>query len=353
MKLAYKKLISIAIIICMVVSITGCSTLEIMKGLKSDTDVKVSDEIDLSDFAIIDDSVDQEQDAVETITVDNTSEEVETKDILAYYEDENGYLVPVNTKIQWEEGIAKATIRSLVRGNEIEQRIAQSGLHGVLPENTEIRGMAIKDGLCRVDFSQHILNTESYEQEQNMISALTYTLTEFPTIDKVELLVEGKELATLSKGYAINTAFERKNINLLGQENGVNYTVYFKAPDTEVAGYYVPMTFSAEKVENPVSTVLSRLFSGPPSDLPLSSTIPYDVNLQDVAVIGDTAIINLGIGAVNLTQEQYDDMSKIVVLCLEQFEEIANVEFEIESLSLEEAGLNFEDDNVTPVFNQY
>lgn len=353
MKLAYKKFISITIIICMVVSITGCSTLDIMKGLKTDTDVKVSDEIDLSDFAIIDDSVDQEEElAVDTITVNTSEEASKTKDVLAYYEDANGYLVPVNTQIPWEEGIAKATIRTLVQGNEIEQRIAQSGLHGVLPKNTEVRGMAIKDGLCRIDFSQHILNTESYAQEQNMITALTYTLTEFPTIEKVELLVEGQVLDTLSKGYEINTAFERKNINLLGKENGANYTVYYKAPDTEVAGYYVPMTFSAEKVENPVSTVLSKLFSGPPSDLPLSSTIPYDVNLQNVAVNGNTAVVSLGVGAVNLSQEQYDDLSKIVVLCLDQFEEIENVEFTIEGLSFEEAGLNF-DNNVTAVFNQY
>lgn len=352
MKLAYKKIISIAIIICMVVSITGCGTLDVMKGLKTDKEVKVSDDIDLSDFAIIDDSIDQEEElAVDTITV-NTSEETKTKDIVAYYEDENGYLVPVNTKIPWEEGIAKATIRTLVRGNEIEQRIAQSGLRGVLPENTEIRGMSIKDGLCRIDFSQHILNTQSYEEEQNMITALTYTLTEFPTIDKVELLVEGQALTTLSKGYEINRAFERKNINLMGKEDGANYTVYYKAPDTEVAGYYVPVTFTAEKVENPVVTVLSRLFSGPPSDTPLSNTIPYDVNMQDVTIKGDTAIINLGIGAVNLTQEEYDDMNQIVVLCLEQFDQIANVEYKIEGLTFEEAGLNF-DNNVKAVFNQY
>lgn len=335
----------------MLVSLTGCGTLDVMKSLKTDTDKKVSDADDLSDFAIVDDSTNETAEgAVDTITVN--AAEAKSKEIIAYYEDEKGFLVPVNTKIPWEEGIAKATIRSLVKGNEIEQRISKSGLHGVLPQNTEIRGMSIKDGLCRVDFSQNILNTENYKQEQNMISALTYTLTEFPTIEKVEIMVEGKELQSLSKGYAINTAFERKNINLMGKEDGVNYTVFYKAPDTEVAGYYVPITFTAEKVDNPVVTVVEKLFSGPPADVTVSNTIPYGVNLQDVSVNGDTAVINLGIGAVNLTQEQYDDMSKIVVLCLEQFE-IANVDFKVEGLSFEEAGLKFEDDNVTPVFNQY
>ncbi len=351
--MAYKKIISITIIICMVVSITGCGTLDIMKGLKTDTNPDVSDVSDLSDFAIIDDSIDDgaSEESVETITVN--AADTKLKEIVAYYEDENGFVVPVNTEIPWEEGIAKATIRSMVKGNEIEQRIAQSGLHGVLPENTEVKGMSIKDGLCRVDFSQNILNTESYEQEQNMVSALTYTLTDFPTIDKVEVLVEGKELASLSKGYAINTAFERKNINLFGSENGANYTVYYKSPDTEVAGYYVPITFSADKVDNPVVTVVEKLFNGPPADLQVSNKIPYGVNLQGVNVQGDTAVVNLGIGAVNLSQEEYEDMNKIVVLCLKQFGDIANVDFQIEGLSFEEAGLNFEDSDVTAVFNQY
>jgi len=353
MKLAYKKIISITIIICILVGITGCGTLDIMKGLKTDAKPDVSDLSDLSDFAIVDDSVDEvESDqAIETITVN--AADAKLKEIVAYYEDENGFVVPVNTEIPWEEGIAKATIKSLVKGNEVEQKIAQSGLHGVLPENTEIKGMSIKDGLCRVDFSQNILNTESYEQEKNMMSALTYTLTEFPTINQVEVLVEGKELASLSKGYTINTAFERKNINLFGSENGSNYTVYYKSPDTEVAGYYVPITFSADKVGNPVVTVVEKLFNGPPSDLQVSNKIPYGVNLQGVNVQGDTAVVNLGIGAVNLSQGEYEDMSKIVVLCLEQFSEIAAVDFQIEGLSFEEAGLNFEDTNVTPVFNQY
>jgi germination protein M len=353
MKVAYKKIISITIIICMVVSITGCGALDIMKGLKSDANQDMSDVSDLSDFAIVDDSIEEGavDEAVDTITVN--AEDTKLKEIVAYYEDENGFLVPVNTEIPWEEGIAKATIRSLVKGNEIEQKIAQSGLHGVLPENTDVKGMSIKDGVCRVDFSQNILNTESYKQEQNMVSSLTYTLTEFPTIDKVEILVEGKELASLSNGYAVNTDFERENINLYGEANGSNYTVYYKSPDTEVAGYYVPITFSADKVDNPIVTVVEKLFNGPPADVQVSNKIPYGINLEGVDVKGDTAVVNLGIGAVNLSQAEYEDMSKIVVLCLDQFNEIVNVDFQIDGLSLEEAGLNFEDNNVTPVFNQY
>lgn len=338
---------------CLALSITGCSTLDMMVGLKENNNPDIAELEELSEYEIVEDVVGEEvaeEPVIETVTVN--AEEPRMTDILAYYEDEYGFVVPVNTQIPWEEGIAKATLRSMVVGSEAEKRIAQSGLHGVLPEGTEIRGMAIKDGLCRVDFSKNILNTSSYEQEENMISALTYTLTEFPTIDKVELLVEGQALGALSKGYEIGTAFERKNINLYGSADGVNYTVFYKAPDTEVEGHYVPLTFSANKVNNPAVAVVEKLFSGAPADTKLSNNIPVGVNLRKVDVKGDKAVVNLGVEAVNLTEQEFSDMNSIVVLCLEQFD-IADVEYNIEGLSFEEAGLNFEDDAVTPVFNEY
>lgn len=351
--MANNKIVSLILIICLAVSITGCSTLDMMVGLKGDNNPDMANLEDLSEFEIVEDVVGEEvaeEPVIETVTVN--AEQAKMTDILAYYEDEDGFVVPVNTKIPWEEGIAKATLRSMVVGSEAEQKIAQSNLHGVLPEGTEIRGMAIKDGLCRIDFGKNILNTSSIEQEENMISAITYTLTEFPTINKVELLVEGQALASLSKGYAINSAFERENINLYGSADGVNYTVYYKAPDTEVVGHYVPVTFSASKVNNPAVTVVEKLFNGPPADTELSNNIPVEVNLRKVEIKGDKAVVNLSVEAVNLSEEEFIDMNSIVVLCLEQFE-IADVEYNIEGISFLEAGLNFVDDNVMPVFNQY
>ena len=356
MKLAHNKIISLILIIFIVACLTACGTLDMMVGLKDENNPDVADLSDLTDFEIVEDTIGEEaleealEQVIETVTI--PIEEAKVTNIMAYYEDEYGFVVPVNTKIPWEEGIAKATLRSMVAGSETEKRIAQSGLHGVIPEGTEIRGMAIKDGACRVDFSKNILNTSTFKQEENMISAITYALTEFPTIDKVELLVDGQALSSLSNGYAINTSFERENINLYGSADGVNYTVYYQAPDTEVMGHYVPITFSAAKVGNPAAYVVEKLFEGPPADTALSNNIPVGINLRDVKTIGDTAVVNLGVEAVNLSEEDFKDMNSIVVLCLEQYD-IGDVEFNIEGLSFEQAGIYFEDGSVTPVFNQY
>lgn len=350
--MAHQKKVFLILIVLIAVCLTACGTLDMMVGLKEKANPDISDLAELSEFEIVEDAVGEEayEEVIETAA--EPQEEVKMTNIMAYFEDEYGFVVPVNTKIPWEEGIAKATLRSMVAGSETEKRIAQSGLHGVIPEGTEIRGMSIKDGLCRVDFSKNILNTSSLEQEENMISAITYALTEFPTIDRVELLVEGQALSSLPNGYAINKGFERENINLYGSEDGVNYTVYFKAPDTEVMGHYVPLTFSATKVGNPVQFVVEKLFEGPPADTILSNNIPIGINLRDVKVVGDKAVINLGVEAVKLSEQDFRDMSSIVVLCLEQYG-IGDVEFNIEGLTFEAAGLFFEDTDARPVFNEY
>ncbi|HRC81694.1 MAG TPA: GerMN domain-containing protein [Sedimentibacter sp.] len=350
--MAHQKKVFLILIVLIAVCLTACGTLDMMVGLKEKANPDVSDLAELSEFEIVEDAVGEEayEEVIETAA--EPQEEVKMTNIMAYFEDEYGFVVPVNTKIPWEEGIAKATLRSMIAGSETEKRIAQSGLHGVIPEGTEIRGMSIKDGLCRVDFSKNILNTSSLEQEENMISAITYALTEFPTIDRVELLVEGQALSSLPNGYAINKGFERENINLYGSEDGVNYTVYFKAPDTEVMGHYVPLTFSATKVGNPVQFVVEKLFEGPPADTTLSNNIPIGINLRDVKVVGDKAVINLGVEAVKLSEQDFRDMSSIVVLCLEQYG-IGDVEFNIEGLTFEAAGLFFEDTDARPVFNEY
>lgn len=350
--MAHQKKVFLILIVLIAVCLTACGTLDMMVGLKEKANPDISDLAELSEFEIVEDAVGEEayEEVIETAA--EPQEEVKMTNIMAYFEDEYGFVVPVNTKIPWEEGIAKATLRSMIAGSETEKRIAQSGLHGVIPEGTEIRGMSIKDGLCRVDFSKNILNTSSLEQEENMISAITYALTEFPTIDRVELLVEGQALSSLPNGYAINKGFERENINLYGSEDGVNYTVYFKAPDTEVMGHYVPLTFSATKVGNPVQFVVEKLFEGPPADTTLSNNIPIGINLRDVKVVGDKAVINLGVEAVKLSEQDFRDMSSIVVLCLEQYG-IGDVEFNIEGLTFEAAGLFFEDTDARPVFNEY
>ncbi|QSX05087.1 GerMN domain-containing protein [Sedimentibacter sp. zth1] len=344
--MSIKKLIHIAIVVSLVLVMSGCSTLDMMVGLK---DENKQLEIYNDDFAFIDDDISDEE-VVDTITINSDQQ---MRNVIAYYKDANNLLVPVKAEIPWEEGIAKATLRKMVIGDAIEIELSHSGLKGVLPEGTEILGMSIEDGLCIVDFNSNILNTTSMEEEKLMMTALAYTLTEFDTIDRVEIVVDGQEMQVLTFGYPVDVAFERENINLVGSEDGANYTVYYKTPETEVAGFYVPFTFTADTVDNPVKVVMDKLFNGPPEELVVQNEIPYGITLNSVSLNQGVADLDLSMGALNLKQEDYEELNKIVVLCLQQFGEISEVNYSIEGITFEEAGLNIEDSEVKAVFNNF
>lgn len=342
-----KRVFTILLSFAIIIALTGCSVLDMMAGIKNDEKDKAFDY-----FAIIEDDTDgtADGDAVETIA---TNDNKNKKDIIAYYKDVNGFVIPVNTDIEIEEGIAKAVIRQMIVGSDKEKQLTKMDLHGTIPEGTEIIGMSIKDGLCVVDFTKNILNTASYEDEEDMVTAISYALTEFDTINKVEIRVEGKILNTLSNGYPIHSAFERENINLVGSADGANYTVYFKTAETEIEGHYVPLTFSADKVGNPVKIVLEKLFNGVPEGIPVGNNIPYGISFNDVNVTGGVAKIDLSVDALKLKQDEYEELKKIVVLCLQQFKEISDYDFSIEGITFEEAGLIFTDPEVTAVFNSF
>lgn len=117
-------------------------------------------------------------------------------------------LVPVRMGIPWETGIAKATLGLLVEGN-VPQKMLDLGLGPLLPAGTTVLGLTIRQGVALVDLSKEFLNYNP-AHEQVVIYGLVYTLTEFPSILQVELLVEGKK-PDLPGGMQLSERLSRKD----------------------------------------------------------------------------------------------------------------------------------------------
>lgn len=69
----------------------------------------------------------------------------------------------------------------------------------VLPEGTKLRGVTIKDHVAYADFSDKLIKggRGGSASEILAVGAIVNTLTEFPDIYKVQILVEGKKVDTL------------------------------------------------------------------------------------------------------------------------------------------------------------
>lgn len=108
---------------------------------------------------------------------------------------EQGYLVPEKYTIK-DNGkpIAENALRTLV-----ESKPQNSKLINIFPADTKVLGLNIKDGIAAADFSKEIkkIGGGSY-RELMLTGAIVNTLTEFPEIKKVQILVEGKKIVSLN-----------------------------------------------------------------------------------------------------------------------------------------------------------
>lgn len=263
---------------------------------------------------------------------DIVEEEDGLRKTVLYFQDDDGFLVPVMRRIPWEEGIARVTLRNMIDSPELRASLDTTGLLPIIPSGTQINGMTINPdtGLCKVDFSTEIQNKESLKDEENLIKGVVYTLTEFPAVKEVQILVGGKEISVLKHGTKIDEPLSRENINLLGKtEDGrSNIVVYYKGNSENNFDYFVPVTIPTLAPMANVYTALDLLFEGPPVDSQLSSDIPVDVNFQGVEIKEGTAYVDINLGTESLLTKEttLNDVIKNIGLTLSQFEDITSVE---------------------------
>ena len=111
-----------------------------------------------------------------------------------YYVTDEGYLLPVSARIPWEDGIAKACLGRLIADRENRNALMGSGLNAPIPEGTRL-SLAVTDGEARLDLIGMPALPDA-ESERLLFAAIVNTLTEFRSIDRVTVLMDGSSAAT-------------------------------------------------------------------------------------------------------------------------------------------------------------
>ncbi|MCL6638726.1 MAG: GerMN domain-containing protein [Firmicutes bacterium] len=119
------------------------------------------------------------------------AEQPKRMDIAVYYvkfTEKDAYLVREVHQIPYTKEVARAALEELVNGTPVTP-----GATKVLPAGTKILGLTVRDGLATVNFSRDVLRANwGASGEALGIQSIVNTLAEFPTIQKVSFLVEGK-----------------------------------------------------------------------------------------------------------------------------------------------------------------
>ncbi len=104
------------------------------------------------------------------------------------------YLVPEKRTIPYTQAVARAAMEELFKGPS-----EGSGLKAIFPSTVRVLDISIENGVCTLNVSKEIITDKSQQGgagaavEGLALASIANTLTEFPTIQKVKLLVEGQQ----------------------------------------------------------------------------------------------------------------------------------------------------------------
>lgn len=134
-------------------------------------------------------SIEQSQPAGTAVNLEKTMQLVvyhATKDAM--------YLVPVIHKVPVDSHPARTAIELLLAGSKNPELV------GVMPEGTQLKNLTIKDHIAYADFNDKLIkrNGGGSATEILLVAAIVNTLTEFPDIHQVQILVNGKKIETIS-----------------------------------------------------------------------------------------------------------------------------------------------------------
>jgi germination protein M len=229
---------------------------------------------------------------VTTETKENGKEAVETSiQTELYLIDKNGYVVSQTMELPKTESVAKQALEYLVANGPVEQMLP-NGFRAVLPADTQMT-VNIKDGTATVDFSKEFA-TYKKEDEKRILQAVTWTLTQFDSIDEVKLQMNGTPLEAMPvNGTPIGEELSRAdginvdNSDVVDITNTKAVTVYYIGGE-EGAYYYVPVTkrVSNDQKDN-ITAIVNELVEGPAYASNLLSDFQSGVKLLDEPKIED------------------------------------------------------------------
>ncbi|WP_440896023.1 GerMN domain-containing protein [Amphibacillus sp. Q70] len=292
------------------------------------------------------DETEKEEDVGELEEGDQTAETVARQ---LYLLSKEGIVVPQTVELPRIESdeVATQVLEYLVEDGPVTN-LLPSGFEAVLPAGTEVLGLNLEeDGTMIVDLSEEF-NEYDGEKEQQIIQAMTYTLTQFDNVEKVKLWINGFEQNTMPvNGAPLQDGYSRANgINIIDTEaidliNSQAVTIYYPT-QLESNIYYVPVTQHIEVEEDLNKSIVEALLNGPSYESKLLHVFNPNVKLLEV----DTS--SEGVLSMEFTEEILADVNEAY---------IADEVIETLVLTLTDqpdiSGVSISVENVEQIFNEH
>lgn len=261
-----------------------------------------------------------------------TAVPVDMQTVTVYYQDGEGYLVPVTTQVAKTDGIAKAALNLMVESAGNDLTAARMGLKTVMPEGTTIE-LDIAGGRARVDLGKEALTCANAAEESLMVCAVAQTLTEFDSVKEVSFLFDGQARSKLTHGTDVSGVFTADDLNMETVEtfdgtdkNADLVRLYFPS---QTGRMLVPVTRVVYS-DADLTTAMVELCRGPRADSGLERAVPEGCGLKGVTMKNGVVTINL---TGEFAADDDDDkvqMLRAIVYTASRFPGVKDVKLQVE-----------------------
>ena len=136
---------------------------------------------------------------------DEKPQEISTK---VYYPNADGTkLIAVKRKftVSADKDKYAEAVKSLMQGTKEKNQSV------IIPKQAKLRGVKLEGGVARVDFSQDLVKhfVGGSTGEEMLVGSIVNTLTEFPEVKQVQILIEGSPVETIAGHMDLSTPLER------------------------------------------------------------------------------------------------------------------------------------------------
>lgn len=255
-----------------------------------------------------------------------------------YLLDNNNYLSRTKINIKDENNLTKAEeLIELLTINNKKKDIIPEYFKSILPENTKILDINLKDEILTINFSKEFNNIK-LEYEEKLIESLIYTLTNINGIEKIKIYVNNEPLTKLpnskkklppllDKKYGINKQYELTTLN-----NIDSYTVYYISNYNDEI-YYTPVTkYINNKKEDKVKIIIDELSTSLNYQSNLMSYLDSNVKLLNYEIKDNTIKLNFNdLIATDIKEDKIlEEVTYTIGLSLCEELDVEKVIFEVE-----------------------
>ena len=207
----------------------------------------------------------------------------------------NKYLVKTNVLLETDNINTK--IRSILDYLTIQKSDKlPTGLSGIIPMNTKVNNVEIKESIVTIDFSKELLDVKE-ELEERLIEAITYSIINIDGVEAITIKVDGNLLTELPKtkkklpellnrNFGINKVFDIDNLN------GIQKVTLYYLDKISNQNYYVPVTKYLNDDREKINIIIDNLSSNYIYESSLVSLLNQNTELINYEIEDEIITLN-------------------------------------------------------------